>query len=186
MPAEATIAPATAVSMGSLAPQLTHHGGNHAEKVHGISDDVRVSDPEFHDDTAGNRGENGQFRSAGEEGNHADRRRALLFVREGTGIDHRGHAAPESHDHGHERPARQTESAEYSVKNKRYARHITRILENREKQEKQQNLRQKGQNGEQAAENTVAYESRHPIGRAGQPALGKRRQTVGAKPQQIG
>ena len=137
---------------------------DYAQNVHTISNYVGIFKPRHSCDTARDCRKNRQFCATTEKRNNPDCRDAFLFVGKRTGVDERGNGAPESHNHRHERPARKTESSENSVKDERYARHISAVFQNREEQEQQKNLRQEAEHREQAAEDTVNDKPRKPVG----------------------
>ena len=105
--------------------------------------------------SAGDHGDEGNLRAAGDEGGGHDRHTTVTLVFDGTGGHDAGDTAAGADQHGDEGLTGQTELTEDTVQNEGDTGHVAAGFQEGQQQEQHQHLRHKAQHGANAGHDTI-------------------------------
>ncbi len=136
--------------------------GGHADKVGGGSDPCSAAK-----DRAGDHGDEGYLRAAGDEGGGHDGHTAVTLVFNGTGGHDARDAAAGADEHGDEGLTGQTKLPEDPVQNEGDTGHVAAGLQEGQHQKQHQHLRNKAQHSANAGHDAVQDQAGQPFRRIG-------------------
>ena len=136
--------------LGLLEHDAGDNDGGHADEVGGGSDPCGAAE-----DGAGDHGDEGHLRAAGDKGRGHDRHAAVTLVFNGTGCHDARDAAAGADEHGDEGLTGQAELAEDTVEHEGDTGHVAAGLEEGEHQEQHEHLRHEAEHRADTGDDTV-------------------------------
>ena len=136
--------------------------GSHTDEVGGGGDPCGTTE-----DRAGDHGDEGHFRTAGDERGGHDRHTAVTLVFNGTGGHDARDAAAGADEHRDEGLAGQAEFAEDTVEHEGDTGHVAAGLKEGEHQEQDQHLRHEAEHCADTGDDTVEDQAVEPVSRTG-------------------
>ena len=148
--------------LGLLQHDTGDDDGSHTDEVGGGGDPCGTTE-----DRAGDHGDEGHFRTAGDERGGHDRHTAVTLVFNGTGGHDARNAAADTDEHRDEGLTGQAELAEDTVEHEGDTGHVAAGLEEGEHQEQDQHLRHEAEHCADTGDDTVEDQAVEPVSRTG-------------------